>query len=152
MFLLKRYGFNAGSALLLPTTHAAEVLPLSGVNTTLAGGTAGVVALFVNLLLLERYTGEAFFDLKFLMNGSLSGLVAITGSCGVVEPWAAVLIGAIAGILYIFGSWALVRMKLDDAVDAIPGESLQLHIDHNRCLVKTAISNVCLLPATIQFI
>lgn len=78
------------------------------------------MALFVNLYLLERYTGEAFFDLKYLMNGSLAGLVAITGSCGVVEPWAAIVIGAIAGLLYIFGSWALIKMRLDDAVDAIP--------------------------------
>lgn len=114
------YGFNAGSALVLPTSKAEEVLPLSGVNTTLAGGTAGIVALFTNLFLLERYTGEAFFDLRYLMNGALSGLVSITGSCGVVEPWAAVVIGSIAGLLYIVGSWALVKLRLDDAVDAIP--------------------------------
>ena len=38
----------------------------------------------------------------------------------VVEPWAAVLIGAIAGLLYIFGTWFLVELRLDDAVDAIP--------------------------------
>jgi len=114
------YGFNAGSALIIPTSRAEEVLPLSGVNTTLAGGTGGIVALFLNLYLLERYTGEPYFDLKYLMNGALSGLVAITGSCGVVEPWAAVVIGAVAGCLYIFGSWALLQMRLDDAVDAIP--------------------------------
>ena len=129
------YGFNAGSALLLPASRTAEVLPLSGVNTTLAGGVAGIVALFVNLLLLERYTGEAFFDLKFLMNGALSGLVAITSSCGVVEPWAAVLIGAIAGLLYIFGSWLMIKLRLDDAVDAIPGEqsrSMWSHLQVNQ--------------------
>ena len=84
------YGFNAGSALVIPTAHAEIVIPLSGVNTTLAGGTAGIVALFANLVMLERSTGEPVFDLRYLMNGSLSGLVAITASCGVVEPWAAV--------------------------------------------------------------
>ena len=96
------------------------VLPLSGVNTTLSGGAAGIVALFANLIYLERFTGEPCFDLKYLMNGSLAGLVAITGSCGIVEPWAAVLIGAVAGLLYMFGSWLLVKLRLDDAVDAIP--------------------------------
>jgi ammonium transporter, Amt family len=118
------YGFNAGSALILPTYNAVDVLPLSGVNTTLAGGSAGIVALFVNLIILERYTGESFFDLRYLMNGALSGLVAITASCGIIEPWAAMLIGSTAGLLYIFGSWALLKLKLDDAVDAIPGEEL----------------------------
>lgn len=114
------YGFNAGSALLLPTGNGGVVLPLSGVNTTLAGGTAGIVALFANLVFQERSTGEGFFDLKYLMNGALAGLVAITGSCGVVEPWAAVVIGALAGLLYMFSSWLLVLFRLDDAVDAIP--------------------------------
>jgi Amt family ammonium transporter len=54
------------------------------------------------------------------MNGSLSGLVAITASCGIVEPWAAVMIGCVAGLIYIYTSGMLVRMKIDDAVDAIP--------------------------------
>ena len=114
------YGFNAGSALIIPTANAETVLPLSGVNTTLAGGTAGIVALFANLMILERSTGEPYFDLKYLMNGSLSGLVSITASCGIVEPYAAVLIGACAGLLYIVGSAALIKLRLDDAVDAIP--------------------------------
>lgn len=37
-----------------------------------------------------------------------------------VEPWAAVLIGACAGLLYQFASHALIKVRLDDAVDAIP--------------------------------
>ncbi|CAB9512990.1 Ammonium transporter 1 member [Seminavis robusta] len=114
------YGFNAGSALLLDSLERDKVLALAGVNTTLAGGTAGIVALFANLWALERYTGEPFFDVKYLMNGALSGLVAVTGGCGVLEPWAAVVVGAIAGLLYMLGTWGLVKLRLDDAVDAIP--------------------------------
>jgi len=37
-----------------------------------------------------------------------------------VEPWAAVLIGGISGLLYIGGSNLIIRLRLDDAVDAIP--------------------------------
>jgi len=114
------YGFNSGSALLGTNPEASNVAALAGVNTTLAAGTAGMSALFMNLWWLERYTGEPFFDLKYAMNGSLCGLVAVTGGCGVIEPWAAVMIGLIAGILYILGSKGLVRLRLDDAVDAIP--------------------------------
>jgi len=114
------YGFNAGSALAIPTSNAERVLPLSGVNTTLAGGAAGIVSLFGHYWILERTTGEAYFDLKYLMYGSLGGLVSSTASCGIVEPWAAVLIGGIGGLVYNFGSWALIKMRLDDAVDAIP--------------------------------
>jgi hypothetical protein len=69
---------------------------------------------------MERKTGEANFELLMAMNGALSGLVAITSGCAVVQPWAAVVIGLIAGWMYLVGSHLLIRLRLDDAVDAIP--------------------------------
>lgn len=54
------------------------------------------------------------------MNGCLTGLVSITAGCATVEPWAAVLIGIAGGWFYLLGSWALVKLRIDDAVDAIP--------------------------------
>jgi Amt family ammonium transporter len=115
------YGFNPGSALLSPgLANSDGIAALAGVNTTISAGSAGMVALFANLWVLERSTGEPFFDLKFAMNGSLCGLVAITGGCGVVEPWAAAVTGFVAGLLYILGTRGLVYFRLDDAVDAIP--------------------------------
>jgi hypothetical protein len=53
-------------------------------------------------------------------NGVLSGLVAITSGCTVVEPWAAVVIGLIAGWNYLWSSNFLEHLKIDDAVNAIP--------------------------------
>jgi Ammonium Transporter Family len=50
----------------------------------------------------------------------LSGLVAVTASCAVVEPYMAIVIGVVAGWLYMYGSSLLVRLRIDDAVDAIP--------------------------------
>lgn len=82
--------------------------------------TAGIVAMLTNYYYLDRVTGEAFFDIKYAMNGSLCGLVAVTGGCGVIEPWAATIIGAVAGMLYCGSSRTLVKLRLDDAVDAIP--------------------------------
>jgi ammonium transporter, Amt family len=114
------YGFNGGSALLTTSPLYHEVLALAATNTTLAGGAGGISALMVNLWFLERYTGEPYFDVKKAMNGSLAGMVAITGSCGVVEPWAAVVIGLIAGVFYLISSNFLIRIRVDDACDAIP--------------------------------
>lgn len=114
------YGFNSGSALIATSSDHGKLVSLSAVNTTLSGGMGGLVALFTNLFILERRMGEPIFDLRMAMNGSLSGLVAITAGCGVVEPWAAIFIGCISGFLYIGGSNLLIRLRLDDAVDAIP--------------------------------
>jgi Amt family ammonium transporter len=98
-----------------PNAHI--IAALAGVNTTLSAGAGGITALFLNLYLLERMTGESYFDLKMAMNGSLAGLVAVTSGCGVHEPWGAVITGIVAGVLYVFGSKALIRLRLDDAVD-----------------------------------
>lgn len=54
------------------------------------------------------------------MNGCLTGLVAITAGCATVEPWAAVVIGMFAGLFYVLMSKLLIRLRFDDAVDAVP--------------------------------
>lgn len=54
------------------------------------------------------------------MNGCLTGLVAITAGCASVETWAAVVIGILAGFLYLVASKLLIKLRIDDAVDAIP--------------------------------
>jgi ammonium transporter, Amt family len=114
------YGFNPGSALSLNMDGTDAVAALAAVNTTLSAGMAGMSAMFINLIVLERTTGEAYFDLTYLMNGALSGLVAVTGGCAVFEPWVSAIIGFIAGLVYLVGSKLLVRLRIDDAVDAVP--------------------------------
>ena len=49
-----------------------------------------------------------------------TGLVAITAGCATVETWAAVVIGITAGWVYLAISKLLIRLRIDDAVDAIP--------------------------------
>jgi len=114
------YGFNTGSALSITGQHQAEVVSLVAVNTTLAAASAGVAALLASYIFDEHKTGEGSFSLTHTMNGTLGGLVSITGACGVVEPWASVVIGFVAGLLYLYTSKFLVRMKIDDVVDAVP--------------------------------
>ena len=54
------------------------------------------------------------------MNGCLTGLVAITAGCASVDTWAAVVIGIVSGWVYMFASKLIIRLRIDDAVDAIP--------------------------------
>jgi len=114
------FGFNPGSALVLVTDQAGEVAATAAASTALSGAAGGIAALFTNLYLVERRTGEPNFSILHAMNGSLSGLVAITSGCGVVEAWAAIVIGMIAGWIYLLASGLLIRLRIDDAVDAIP--------------------------------
>ena len=115
------YGFNSGSALLTDSSGNGDTLAArAGTNTTLAAGAAGITALFMNYLVLQRLHGQGRYDVMVTANGVIGGLVSATSMCSFVEPWAAVLTGGVAGILYLLASWALVHYRLDDAVDAIP--------------------------------
>jgi len=114
------YGFNPGSTLLISNGGTAGIAALCAVTTTIAAAAGSVSAMFTDMIMYRRKTGETAYDITMCMNGALSGLVGITAGCSVVEPWAAFVIGIVAGWTYIFWSNLLVKLKIDDAVDAIP--------------------------------
>jgi Amt family ammonium transporter len=63
--------------------------------------------------------GHRNYDLMTFGNSVLAGLVAVTAGCSVVYPWAAIIIGAVAGVVYNLGSWVSLKLHLDDPLDAI---------------------------------
>jgi len=114
------YGFNPGSTLAISPSGYGAVAALCAVTTTLSAASGCVSAMFTDTILGMLSEGEAEYDLTMAMNGCLGGLVGITANCCVVEPWAAVLIGIISGWVYVLASKLLVKLRIDDAVDAIP--------------------------------
>lgn len=114
------YGFNPGSTLLISDSTTAGVAALCAVNTTIAAAAGSMSAIFTETLIEKRKTGDTNYNIVMCMNGALSGLVAITAGCSVVEPWAAFVIGIVSGWTYIFWSNLLVKLKIDDALDAVP--------------------------------
>jgi Amt family ammonium transporter len=104
------FGFNAGSTFAATDTQFA----VAATNTAIAGALGSVAA----LLYVTKRTGKP--DPSMMINGMLAGLVAITAPCPFVDPWAAAVIGIIAGVLVIEVVWVLERrFKLDDPVGAI---------------------------------
>jgi len=87
-------------------------------NTIIAGATGGLVAAFFKPWALNTYTETSYFDIGSICNGILTGLVSITGACDNVEPWAAFIIGAVAGVMYIFGVFMLKNFRIDDPLEA----------------------------------
>ena len=55
-----------------------------------------------------------------MLNGAIGGLVAITAEPLAPSPLAAILIGAVGGVIVVFGTKLLFSFKLDDVVGAIP--------------------------------
>src|SRR5690606_10623550 len=87
------FGFNPGSTL---SAMGDGFFGYIALTTNLAAAAGAVDALLVSWI----YFGKA--DIPSMLNGVLAALVAITASCAFVEPWAAIVIGAIAGIVTFY--------------------------------------------------
>ena len=59
-------------------------------------------------------------DVVQMLNGCIGGLVAITAEPLMPSPLAAILIGAVGGIIVVYGTKLLFSLKIDDVVGAIP--------------------------------
>jgi len=103
------FGFNAGSTLQIGDGFFGFV----AMNTQLAAGAAAITAMAVSWLWHSKA------DIPAILNGTLAGLVAITASCAFVEPWAAIVIGAIAGALVIASARFLEHRRIDDPIFAL---------------------------------
>ncbi len=103
-------GFNPASFLNAIGYNFADV----AVNTNLAAA-AGVIGATISALLLFKT-----LDVSQMGNGALAGLVAITAPCAFVDPWAAVVIGLVAGLIVPPLVLAVEKIKIDDPVGALP--------------------------------
>ncbi|PTM58880.1 ammonium transporter [Desmospora activa] len=102
------FGFNPGSTLSVADGFFGYV----ALTTYLAAAAGALAALGTVKLAL----GKA--DVPMMLNGVLAGLVAITAACAFVEPWAAVIVGAIAGSLTVFTSVYFEKKGIDDPIYA----------------------------------
>ena len=102
------YGFNGAAC------TSVDQLASVFVTTTIAPSVATVVCMIFTWI---RY-GKP--DVSMCLNASLAGLVAITAPCDVTDAAGSVAIGAIAGLLVIFGVWLLdYKLHIDDPVGAV---------------------------------
>ena len=102
------YGFNGAAA------TSVEQLGSIFVTTTIAPAIATVVCMIFTWI---KY-GKP--DVSMCLNASLAGLVAITAPCDVTDAFGAIVIGAVAGLLVVFGVWFLdYKLRIDDPVGAV---------------------------------
>ena len=102
------YGFNGAAA------TSIEQLGSIFLTTTVAPAVATVVCMIFTWI---RY-GKP--DVSMCLNASLAGLVAITAPCDVTDCFGAIVIGAVAGVLVVFGVWLLdYKLRVDDPVGAV---------------------------------
>jgi Amt family ammonium transporter len=108
------FGFNGASTVSMGDDTAVDLAGKIFVTTNLAAAAATFVAMVITW---ARYKKP---DVSMTLNGSLAGLVAITAGCDTVAPWAAVIIGVIAGFIVVFGIEFIDKvLHIDDPVGAV---------------------------------
>lgn len=102
------YGFNGAAAVTVPELGSIFV------TTTIAPAIATVVCMTLTWI---KY-GKP--DVSMCLNASLAGLVAITAGCDVTDALGSIIIGAVSGVLVVFGVWLLdYKLHIDDPVGAV---------------------------------
>ena len=104
------YAFNSSSGVCVKDCMVTA--SLAAVNTTLSAAAGSMTVLFIHFIQGHR------IQIAPGLNGLLAGLVGITAGCAVVEPFAAVLIGIASGGLYYAFAIFLLRMRVDDPLEA----------------------------------
>ena len=108
------FGFNPGSTLGVVSGDRVGFFAYVATTTNLAAAAGGLGGILVSWAFVHRKP-----DLSMLLNGVLAALVAITAACGFVAPWAAVLIGAGAAGVAVWGVGAVERRGIDDPIGAV---------------------------------
>ena len=107
------FGFNGGSVGSIASKDNADAVALTIMNTNTAG-LAG--ALMVAIFMHFRYKK---LDLTMILNGALGGLVAVTAGPDLYDIYTPILIGAVGGIIVVFGVTFFDKIKIDDPVGAL---------------------------------
>jgi Amt family ammonium transporter len=102
------FGFNAGSAL-----GANGIAGLAFLNTQVAAAAA-----LIGWILVEKVRNGHATTLG-AASGAVAGLVAITPACAFVAPWAAVVIGFLAGVICSVAVGMKYLFNFDDSLDVV---------------------------------
>jgi Amt family ammonium transporter len=102
------FGFNAGSELAPDQTAG-----LAFMNTQIATAVAAGAWIVVEKLRDGHATTLG------VASGAVAGLVAITPACGFVDPWAAVVIGLLAGVGCAYAVGLKYKLGYDDSLDVV---------------------------------
>ena len=107
------FGFNGGSQLALGSALDATAMSIVYVNTNLAAAAGVVAAMILTQVLYKK------IDLTMALNGAIGGLVSITAGPDLQNPFLALIVGGIGGILVVIAVPLIDKLKIDDVVGAI---------------------------------
>jgi Amt family ammonium transporter len=107
------FGFNPGSTLGVVTGDRIGYFAYVALTTNVAAAAGALGGVATAWLVLRKP------DLSMMLNGVIAALVAITAASGFVAPWAAIVIGLVAGAVAVTGVLLVERAGIDDPIGAV---------------------------------
>ncbi|CAD6185075.1 unnamed protein product [Caenorhabditis auriculariae] len=104
--------FNGGSQADIVKPGEGDIVALSMVNTFLCGAFASFTYLIIHYITHGKWT------LLLTINACLTGMVSACAGCNRMEPWGSFFVGTGAGLIYLALSKLMIRLKIDDPLDA----------------------------------
>jgi Amt family ammonium transporter len=111
------FGFNPGSTLSVDF-GGVGFFAYVALNTNIAAAAGVIGAVVTSWLVIKKP------DLSMMLNGAIAALVAITAACAFVAPWAAIVIGLVAGAIVVLGVLFVERIGIDDPVGALSAHGM----------------------------
>jgi ammonium transporter, Amt family len=112
------FGFNPGSTLGVVTGEHLGYFAYVALTTNVAAAAGALGAVATSWLVIKKP------DLSMMLNGVIAALVAITAASGFVAPWAAIVIGGVAGSIVVFGVLFVERIRIDDPIGALAAHGM----------------------------
>jgi Amt family ammonium transporter len=107
------FGFNPGSTLGVVSGDRIGYFAYVALTTNVAAAAGALGGVLTSWLVIKKP------DLSMMLNGVIAALVAVTAASGFVAPWAAIVIGAVAGAIAVLGVLLVERIRIDDPIGAV---------------------------------
>ena len=111
------FGFNPGSTLSVDF-GGVGFFAYVALNTNVAAAAGVLGAVITSWVVIKKP------DLSMMLNGAIAALVAITAACAFVSPWAAIVIGFVAGGIVVFGVLLVEKAGIDDPIGALAAHGM----------------------------
>ena len=111
------FGFNPGSTLSVDF-GGVGFFAYVALNTNIAAAAGVLGAVITSWVVIKKP------DLSMMLNGAIAALVAITAACAFVAPWAAIVIGLVAGAIVVPGVLLVEKVGIDDPIGALAAHGM----------------------------
>lgn len=111
------FGFNPGSTLSVDF-GGVGFFAYVALNTNIAAAAGVLGAVITSWLVIKKP------DLSMMLNGAIAALVAITAACAFVSPWAAIVVGLVAGAIVVLGVLLVEKAGIDDPIGALAAHGM----------------------------